>query len=190
MSLLLPPAPDSTRPRGRVAVLCLLAFGLVAAACAGPAALRNGREAERLQDYDRAIVEYTRAVRLHPKDMDARLALDRARTRASQTHFDRGRRLAAVGKFDEALIEYESASELNPTNGDIEQELRSTRNKLRAKIAISHEGKTELQTLIERARDLAPPGLDLPQGVKMPAALTFRDASSRDVFTAIGRVAG
>ena len=27
------------------------------------------------------------------------------------------------------------ASELNPTNGDIDEELRATRNKLRAKIA-------------------------------------------------------
>ena len=54
---------------------------------------------------------------------------------------------------------------------------------------MAREGKTELQTIIERARDLAPPGLDLPPGVKMPAALTFRDASSRDVFTAIARLA-
>jgi general secretion pathway protein D len=192
MSLLLPPAPDSPAAlaRGRHAALCLLVFTVVSAGCAAPAALRNGREAERLQDYDRAVVEYTKAVRLHPKDLDARLALDRARTRSSQDHFERARRLAAVGKFDEALVEYEAASELNPTSGDIEQELRSTRNKLRAKIAVSREGKTELQTLIERARDLAPPGLDLPQGVKMPTTLTFRDASSRDVFTAIGRFAG
>ena len=192
MSLLLPPAPDSPAARalGRHAALCLLAFTVVSAGCAAPTALRNGREAERLQDYDRAVVEYTKAVRLHPKDLDARLALDRARTRSSQDHFERARRLAAVGKFDEALVEYEAASELNPTSGDIEQELRSTRNKLRSKIAVSREGKTELQTLIERARDLAPPGLDLPQGVKMPTSLTFRDASSRDVFTAIGRFAG
>src|SRR6185503_15445157 len=115
---------------------------------------------------------------------------DRARIRASQDHFERGRRLAAVAKFDEALVEYETASELNPTSADIEQELRSTRNKLRAKIAVLREGKTELQTLIERSRDLAPPGLDMPQGVKMPESLTFRDASSRDVFTAISRFAG
>src|SRR5213078_1692859 len=50
-----------------------------------------------------------------------------------------------------------------------------TRNKLRAKIAVAREGKTELQTLIERARDLPPPGLDLPPSVKMPASLTFRE---------------
>jgi general secretion pathway protein D len=157
--------------------------------CAASAALREGRAAEQRQDYDRAVVEYTRAVRLRPGDVNARLALERAKLRASQDHFARGRRLAALGRLDEALVEYESAAELNPTNGDLDQELRSTRNKLRSRIAVHQEGKTELQTLIERARDLPPPGLDLPAGVKMPESLTFRDASSRDVFTAIGRLA-
>ncbi len=81
------------------------------------------------------------------------------------------------------------AAELNPTSGDIDKELRDTRDKLRAKVAVAREGKTELQTLIDRTRNLPPPGLDLPQGVKMPATLIFRDASSRDVFTAIARFA-
>jgi general secretion pathway protein D len=174
---------------GRAAAGITLAAVLALAGCAASTALRQGRDAERKQDYDRAVVEYTKAVRLRPDDTDARLALERAKLRASQDHYARGRRLAALGKLDEALIEYETAAELNPTNGDLEQELRSTRNKLRAKIAVHQEGKTELQTLIERARDLPPPGLDLPQGVKMPESLTFRDASSRDVFTAISRLA-
>jgi general secretion pathway protein D len=165
-------------------VLCLLAAG-----CASSGALRRGRDAEQRQDYDVAVVEYTKAVRLHPDEPNARLALDRAKLRASQDHFTRGRRFAAAGKFDQALVEFEVASELNPSNGDVDGELRSTRNKLRAKVAVAREGKTELQTIIERARDLPPPGLDLPQGVKMPASLTFRDASSRDVFTAIARLA-
>src|SRR5439155_1003239 len=143
--------------------------------------------AEQQQDYDRAVVEYTKAVRLHPDDPDARLGLERAKLRASQDHFQRGGRLTAAGKYDQALVEYELAAEMNPTGGEIEDELRATRNKLRAKIAVAREGKTELQTLIERARDLPPPGLDLPPNVKMPASLTFRDASSRDVFTTIAR---
>jgi general secretion pathway protein D len=170
--------------------ICLaLAVALTAAGCASSTALRQGRAAEEQQDYDRAVVEYTHAVRLNPNDLNARKALERAKLRASQDHYARGRRLAAVGKFDEALLEYEAAAELNPTNGDIDQELSATRNKLRAKIVVHQEGKTELQTLIERARDLPPPGLDLPQGVKMPATLTFREASSRDVFVAISRLA-
>src|SRR5712691_5960368 len=165
--------------------LCLLVFS----GCATTAAFRRGRDAEQRQDYDRAVAEYTQALRLAPRNSDARLGLERARLRASQDHFVKGRRLAALGKFDEALVEYGLAAELNPSNADIDQELRATRNRLRAKIAVSTEGKTELQTLIDRSRNLPPPGLDLPQNVKMPASLTFRDASSRDVFTSIARFA-
>ena len=156
-------------------------LSVVASGCASSAPFRHGRDAERRKDYDRAVVEYTKAVRQKPDDADARMALERAKIRASQDHFYRARRFAALGKLDQAMVEYEVASELNPTNGEIDEELRSTRNKLRAKIAVAREGKTELQTIIERARDLPPPGLDLPQGVKMPASLTFREASSRDV---------
>ncbi len=167
-----------------IGALCLFAAG-----CATSSAYRRGREAEQRDQYDIAVVEYTKALRLHPDDNNVRLALERAKLRASQDHFARGRRLAATGKLDEALVEYEMAAEMNPTNADIDQELRATRNRLRSKVAVAREGKTELQTLIDRARDLQPPGLDLPQGVKMPATLTFRDATSRDVYTAIARLA-
>src|SRR5262245_27060502 len=167
-----------------IALVCVIAAG-----CAASSALRRGQSAERQQNYDLAVVEFNKAVKLRPDDVGARAALDRAKVRASQDHFNKGRRLAAVGKLDLALAEYEVAAELNPTNGDIDDELRTTRNKLRAKVAVAREGKTELQTLIERARDLPPPGLDLPQGVKMPASLVFRDASSRDVFIGIARLA-
>ena len=178
--------PESRR---RCAVAALLGLCLLAAGCAASGAFRRGNNAEHRQDYDLAVVEYTKAVRLRPDDTNARVALERSKLRASQNHFTRGRRLAATGRLDQALVDYEVAAELNPTNGDIDQELRSTRNKLRSRIAVSREGKTDLQTLIERTRDLPPPGLDLPQGVKMPASLTFRDASSRDVFAAIARLA-
>jgi general secretion pathway protein D len=181
------PAASSRRPLGRTAALVLLCAAAIG--CAASGALRRGQAAERRQDYDLAVVEFTKAVRLHPDDAGARAALERAKLRASQDHFYKARRLAATGKLDLALAEYELAAELNPGNGEIDDELRSTRNKLRAKVAVAREGKTELQTIIERARELPPPGLDLPPGVKMPASLTFREASSRDVFTAIARLA-
>jgi general secretion pathway protein D len=142
------------------------------------------------ENYDVAVAEYTKLLRENPANRDAKQGLERAKLRASQDHFTKGRRFAATGKLDIALAEYEVAAELNPTNGDIDDELRATRNKLRARVAaVAREGKTELQTLIERARDLPPPGMDLPQGVKMPATLTFRDAPSREVFTGIARLA-
>jgi len=177
-----------TEPR-RHGAAALLALCLLTSGCATSAALHRADSAEHQQDYDLAVVEYTKALREHPEDANTRAALERSKLRASQDHFVRGRRLAAVGKFDQALIEYEVAAELNPSAGDIDEELRATRNKLRAKIAIAREGKTELQTLVDRTRDLPPPGMDLPTGVKMPASRTFREATSRDVFTAISRLA-
>ena len=170
----------------------LAALGVLAillSGCATAGAIRRGHTAEQRQDYDLAVVEYTKAVRERPDDTDARVSLERAKLRASQDHFLRGRRLAATGKFDQALVEYELAADLNPTNGDVENELRTTRDELRAKSTMARDGKTALETLIQQARELPPPGLDLPRDVKMPQSLTFSDASSRLVFTSIARLA-
>ena len=49
----------------------------------------------------------------------------------------------------------------SPASSVIDDELKTTRNKLRTRVAVAREGKTELQTLIDRTRDLPPPGLDL-----------------------------
>ena len=170
--------------------LCLLFIvALSAAGCVASAALRRGHDAERQQDYDRAVVEYTKAILLSPDDADARLALERARLRASEQHFQRGRRLAATGKYDEALVEYELAAELNPSSGHIESELSVMRNQLRSKVAVAREGQTKLEALIDRTRNLPPPGMDLPTDARMPASLIFRSANSRDVFLAIAQFA-
>jgi general secretion pathway protein D len=164
-------------------------LSLAVAGCATSAALHRGRDAEQRQDYDRAVAEYTQVLRRSPNNTEARLSLDRARLRAAQDHFVRGRRLAALGTFDEALVEYGLAAELNPTSADIDQELRATRNRLRTKITTPTDGRTDLQALIDRSQTIAQPGLELPPDVKMPASLVFREASSRDVFAAIARFA-
>ncbi|MGE3511811.1 MAG: secretin N-terminal domain-containing protein [Vicinamibacterales bacterium] len=171
------------------AVLCVVAAALWMSGCATSAAFRSGQRAEQASDFDRAVVEYTKALRARPGDTNARLALDRAKLRASSEHFTRGRRLSGLGRFDEALVEYQLAAELNPTASEVEEALRATRLQLRARVAVAREGKTELESLIDRSRDLPPPGLELPTDVKMPASLIFRGASSRDVFLTIGKFA-
>jgi general secretion pathway protein D len=160
------------------------------AGCATSAALRDAQRAERAEDFDRAVVEYTKAVRAKPDDRQARLALERVKLRASQEHYFRGRRLAAGERYEEALIEFQLASELNPGDANAESAMRDTRARLRTKVSVSRNGKTELQALIERSRDLAPAGLDLPDGAKLPDSLVFGNASSRMVFMALARFSG
>ena len=180
----------ATRHAERVrtcAAWCALAAALLAGGCATSSPFRAGQRAETAQDYDRAVVEYTKAVRAKPDDRTARLALDRARLRASQEHYFRGRRFEATERFEEALGEFQLAAELNPAAADADAALRTTRQKLRTRLAVSREGKTELQSLIERSRDLAPAGLELPEGVKLPDSLVFSNAGSGMVFKALGR---
>ncbi len=181
------PRRVESRPLRTAAAWLILA--VLAGGCATTSAYREGERAERTQDFDRAVVEYTKALRENPDDKTARLALDRARLRAAEQHFFRGRRLAATERHEDALLELQVASELNPSSGDIETALRDARLKVRAKLAVSREGKTELQSLIERTRTLAPPGLDLPTDVKLPDSLVFSNASSRMVFMALARFA-
>src|SRR4051812_19490938 len=188
MSLLIPAVDNSCTDMPSLnRLLCALVVLVVAAGCASTGPLKRGTDAESRQDYDVAVAEYTNALRAHPDDASARLALDRVKLRASLAHYQNARRLASTGKLDQALVEYELALELNPTSADIEEALRSVRSQLRTKVAVAREGKTELQTLIERTRDLPPPGLDLPANVTMPASLVFRDAGSRDVYLTIAR---
>ncbi|HSK11062.1 MAG TPA: secretin N-terminal domain-containing protein [Vicinamibacterales bacterium] len=185
------PAP-AARPRSgarRAASLTLALALLIAGGCASSKALSRGRDAERRQDYDRAVAEYTRLVREDPDNTNARLALQRTRLRAAEAHFTRGRRFADAGKVEEALVEYQIASELNPASAEIEAALREARNQARARVPVSREGQTALETLIARTRELPAPGQELPRDLKLPASLVFRQASSRDVFTALARFA-
>src|SRR5262249_39328045 len=96
-----------TERGGMSSALALLVPLVVAAAfpaCApAGASVRAGRQAERMQDYDRAIIEYSNAAKQRPHDVDLRVALERVKIRASLEHFSKGRRLAGIGKLEDGL---------------------------------------------------------------------------------------
>ena len=180
-------SPSTALRASRLAALLALTIAL--AACATTGTFRSGQLAEQAQDYDRAVAEYSAALKKHPNDRNVQLSLQRAKLRAAQDHLARARRLEATGKLDEALVEYQIAAEMNPGSGDVDDALRNIRTQLRNRVVIGREGKTQLEALIDRSQTLSPPGLDLPSDVRLPASLVFRDASVRDVFTVIARFA-
>ena len=175
----------------RAALLTWVILAVSAAAgCATSSGMRRGRQAELAQDYDRAVVEYTQLARSKPGNTDARLALDRAKLRASQEHAVRGRRLAGLERYEEAVLEYQLAAELNPTDSQVDAALKEARRRLRSRLAVTRAGRTELESLIDRTRDLPAPGLELPEGVKLPSSLVFGNgATARAVFLTVGRFA-
>jgi general secretion pathway protein D len=171
----------------RLLLLSVALLSVTLAGCAN-AAMKAGQQADMLKDYDRAVVEYTKALREHPDDRAAKQALDVAKIRAALDHYARARRYENSGRLDEALVELQVAYELNPGNADVDDALRNVRTQLRNKVAASKDGKTELQTLVEKSRELMPAGQELPAGIRMPDSLIFREANSRDVFTALGKI--
>ena len=183
------PLPASRSPRVDLRVLAV-ALALAASACATTGALLEGRRAERERDYDRAVIAYTRALQERPHDRNVQLALDRARLRAAQMHFAEGRRLTRLARWQEALEEFQIAYDLNPGMGDLDRAIRETRDAVRAELAAQPEGQTALEALIERTLAAAPPGLELPQGVELPASVVFSSESSRAVFSALGQLGG
>ena len=169
----------------RTAAALILATAL--SGCATTNSMQAGRRAEDQQDYDRAVAEYTAATKKDPNNRTLQLSLERVRLRAAQDHFTRARRLEATGKLDEALVEYQIAAELNPGSADIDEALRNVRAQLRTKVLVAREGKTQLETLIEDSQNFGPAGLEIPRDVRMPSALVFRDASTRDIYTVLAR---
>ena len=176
-------------PRAKPALAAVLAVLLMAAGCATSGYLRAARKAERAEDFDRAIIEYTKVVRARPDDRVVRASLERVKLRAAQEHLFRGRRLADVQRYEEALIEFQIASELNPTDPTLEAAVADTRRRLKTKLALARGGKTELQTLVERSRNLPAAGFELPADVKLPDSLVFQNAGARMILTAIARFA-
>ena len=68
-----------------------------------------------------------------------------------------------------------------------DRELQETRTALRTKVSIREEGKTRLESLIEQSRSAPFPGAELPDDAKLPESVVFRDASARDIYSAIGK---
>ena len=172
----------------------LLASALITlsiTACASSSgAVRVAREAELRQDYDRAVVEYSRALNTDAGNVDARTGLNRAKTRAAIIHYDRGRQLAAAGKLSEAVSEYQVAAEMNPAGSEIQEALRSAQDQLRAQVPVNRNGKTELESLIDRTRDMPPAGGHSLVGANTTLPdIVFRNGSSQDAIVAIARMA-
>ena len=162
-----------------------LAMALFAASCASSSAFRRGLSAEHRQDYDRAVIEYSRALKNDPENAGYRAALERSRLRASQAHQEQGRRWMGRAQYKEALDEFRLAYDLNPRADSLTIDLREAEERrqsgLRAK---------SIAEIKEAAREKPLAGLQLGPGAKEPLGLSFRGSSLREAYLALGRVAG
>jgi general secretion pathway protein D len=167
-----------TRTRFLLPLLLLTAGG-----CASSSAFHLGEKAERVQDYDRAVVEYQRAVKESPQSLTYQSALTRARLRAATEHANTARRLAGRGLLADALGEYRLALALRPDTPGLSEEMNDIAERQK-------RGASSAEGAHARARVGALPGLDLGPEARQPLGLVFRGASLREAYLALGRAAG
>jgi len=165
-------------------LLWLAPWTLAVAGCATSAAFRAGENAERRQDWDRAVLEYSRAQKANPGNVQVQRGLSRARLRAAEQHTNEGRRLLSRGLYKEANDAFQLALSLNPS-APLAREIADTEARQRAGVQAA-----SLDQLKDRARERPLPGLGLGPAAQEPLGLTFRGASLREAYLALGRAAG
>jgi general secretion pathway protein D len=158
----------------------LLAVAL--AGCATSAAFRNGEKAEREQQYDRAVLEYSKALQTSPDNLTYRRSLERARLRASNAHATTARRLAARGQYKDAVDEFRLALDLNPDASSLAGEMRAAEAARQAGAA-----PPDVARLKEQAKERSLPGLSLGPEAREPLGLSFRGASLREAYEALAQ---
>ena len=170
-----------SRARPAFAVLCALAL----AGCATAGAYRAGEKAERARDWDRAVLEYSKALNADPDNLTYQKALERARLRAAEAHAHSARVLAARGLYKEALDEFRLALDLAPGSEVLAAEMRETEARRQ-----SGQPVPSIAEIKSRARETSLPGLALGPAAREPLGLSFRGASLREVYEALGKVGG
>jgi general secretion pathway protein D len=169
----------------RTTLHCLLALLTATLGCATSAAFRSGEKAERMGDWDRATLEYSKALKEKPDSLDARLALERARRRSAEAHITQGRRMAARGLFKDALEEYQLALDLDGSQLGLADEMEAVR-KSRAKGLMP---KT-VAAIKESARERSLPGLEIDPALDTPMGFKFEGADVKDAYRTLGLAVG
>jgi general secretion pathway protein D len=129
----------------------LVALAALAAGCAGSQAFRQAQSEEEFGHWDFAVLKYAQAVDHDPNNNSYKVALRRAKLKASQVHFERGKLYRGAGNPDLAVVELEQAVVLDQTNKYAEVELRKAREDA-AKLAAERSSETRLEATKRRAR--------------------------------------
>jgi general secretion pathway protein D len=165
----------------------LLAAGglLLLTGCVTSGAFRAGESAESRKDYDRAVIEYSKALHEHPDNVDYKRSLERARLRASDRHADAGRLLEARGLYKEALDEFHLAQDLNPDSPELASAITETESRQQATVK-----PLTIDEMKRKTRERALEGLSLGPEAREPLGLSFHNASLREAYLALGKAVG
>ncbi|HEY3169744.1 MAG TPA: secretin N-terminal domain-containing protein [Thermoanaerobaculia bacterium] len=158
--------------------------------CAGSRAFREARQEEAVEHWDIAVLKYSRAAELEPQNNSYRMALARAKIKASQFHFEKGKLYRSSGRPELAMVELDQAVLLDPTNQYAEVELRKAREEA-SKAMADRTGETRIETLKRQVRGLRAKPPILEPASDRPINLNFPQPKPvKQIYKALADAAG
>ena len=186
--------------RSKIAAITLT-FAL--AACASFNAYEKGRSAERVKNWDQAVLEYQKALEIDPQNMRYQMNQQRSKLEASRVHFEKGKTLrvaAQAARGDEqihlaqlAATELEVTVKLDPTNQYAAVELAKAVSMIQDAQRAASEN-ISIDALKKRAEKnnitkSQPPQLN--PASNQPISLSFpRETPVKDIYRALGNAFG
>lgn len=162
---------------------------LLVMACTANRAYRLAQAAEQQGDWDQAVLHYLELLDQAPDKVAYRTGLLRAKIRASQRHFERGKKFQEADALERALAEFQQAVQLDPSNQYAQVELEKLRDQLIR--ADSGDYIDTLEDLKEKNRGSRPQPPILNPRSREPISLEFPKAVSVfDIYKAMGTAFG
>lgn len=164
----------------------LMLIGLLG--CATTRAFKRGEAAARRKDWDSAVLYYSKAHNLDPKNIKYRLALETARRMASHQHLTRATKMLEQENYEQAILEFRLAVDIDPQNQFAAFELVQARKQIQ-KMAEEQREKSRIEKLKEKAeKELPIKGYLFAQSVEK-INLNFPNKSVKEIYGYLGELA-
>ncbi len=168
--------------------LLALALGLLIG-CTSHSNYRQGETASQLGHWDEAVMSYMKAIDGDPTNISYQAALLRAKIKASQEHFEKGRQFEKAGVIERALVEYQQAAQLDPTNQYAQAQLEHVHQEYVAQKA--GHGVETIEQMKQRTRGARPQPPVLNPRSNQPISLEFpQPVSLFSIYRALGQAFG
>jgi general secretion pathway protein D len=168
----------------------VLIFVVAATGCIGARAYEQAKDEEQLGHYDLAVMQYAKALDLDPTSSVYKASLARARVKASQFHFEKGKMYRNSGRYDLAVVELEESAALDPTNDYAATELKHAREDL-AKQEAERSADSKMEALKKKVKGARATTIILEPSSDKPINLNFpQQKPVKQIYRALADAAG
>jgi general secretion pathway protein D len=173
--------------RSRSGACGLLLSLLLTAACVSSASFHEGERYAASENWDQAVLSFSKAVAEEPGNTQYKVSLARARLRASQEHFDRGKKYLAAGQLEPAMVELQQTVFLDPNNQYAADELGKAIREFQKN---KGEEPSTIEKMKERAKLAGRVTPRLNPKSNIPIVLKFKDETVKKVYDALSKASG